>query len=173
MNTKFNKLKDKQFLRLSKIGYDITELNKEFDRLNLNGNIDGLKNYIWRKLNSLVNKHQGNNQKLTEIYFEMLMFSDPMEKSRDKYIKTLYYDSLIRSTYESTDMIDFEIVILSKKNDKICKRCREDNYKKYNFDYALKNHLLPHESCTCEYGCTCTLGFIPKRDKNGRLIFND
>ncbi|KAA2223036.1 hypothetical protein [Chryseobacterium sediminis] len=172
---KFNKLKLKYLKKISDLGINKVKLDKDFIESKLNNDdVNGLKNFIWRKLNSLVKINDKNFSKLQLIYFEMEQFIKSEQKSKDStYVRTLYFESLIKSSEELSKGVLLEVLIIVQNSPHICDACKKDKGKTYNFNYALNNHILPHKDCTCKSGCICNMGVSGKRDSNGRLIYID
>ncbi|PWN71346.1 hypothetical protein C1631_001615 [Chryseobacterium phosphatilyticum] len=172
---KFTKIKDKYFAKLEKLGIKSLKLNTDFQVLKLDvNNIDGLKNFIWRKFNSIVKENDRDFNKLQHIYFEMEQFLKNEQKGKDStYVRALFFEALIKYNKEISKGVLLEVVIIGKNNPNICDVCKNDNGKTFNFDYALNNHILPHKDCMCKSGCICNMGISSKRDSHGKLIYLD
>ncbi|WP_343680003.1 hypothetical protein [Chryseobacterium arthrosphaerae] len=172
---KFNKLKLKYFKILSDLGIKNMKLNLELTASRLNyDDIDGLKSFIWTKFNSIVKENINDNYKLQNIYFEMEQFLKTEQKEKDAtYIRELFFQAKLKAGKESLNGIIMDVVLIAKNKPNVCEVCKKDNGKKYSIDKALKSHILPHKKCKCDNGCICTLGFVAKRDNQGKLIFVD
>lgn len=91
------------------------------------------------------------------MYVKELHMEHPFRKEIIDQIKSHYY----------TSPFECKAVIISGY---CCDYCNELNDKIFSIEEMFEDLRIQTDKCTRKKGCNCTIGFIPQRDENGRLI---
>lgn len=173
---RFNKIKRIYFENLTKFGFKLSQINSDFEKLNIQeGNNQELNDFIWYRLNLALSKFPNDLEKQFFIYLEQKSFLIDTKFTGDRvYLDKLLFKTKKEIDYKSANAnrsIKLQFVVIGRNDS--CEVCRSENGKVYDIDYFYKNYNLPHEGCNCENGCTCWFGLVGIRDNDGRLIFVD
>ncbi|HMO63469.1 MAG TPA: hypothetical protein PKC39_15175 [Ferruginibacter sp.] len=76
---------------------------------------------------------------------------------------------LIKNSFKEAKKTSIKLKVVVISND-CCLECLKIDGQEIEFLEAEKNPPIPHPNCTREWGCNCTIGFLPIRDENGNLL---
>lgn len=84
-------------------------------------------------------------------------------------MKKREHKAIIKQSFINAKLSGLKLNVIVISNG-CCPECLKINGKEIPFKEAEKSPPIPHPKCTREWGCNCTIGFLPIRDDNDKLI---
>lgn len=130
-----------------------------------------LNDFYWLKLNNILelcsiiyNDEEEILEKQRKVYCIMSNFLR-LENRNSTHIQKNINSIDLKRRIQQWFVTEGEIIIGDN-----CNYCKQFENIKYPYEEITNNFPLDYDKCDNVKGCNCLVGFVSKRDENGRLI---